>query len=416
MQSIRPATEPPVRSARRVLGDFLAAQLVTGLGALAVNVLSARSLGPGGRGQVALFLQLGVTAGVVLLAGVDRSYPASVTSRPTLGGAVRDLRGLALPGIALTGGVAAAVAVVLLVLHRPEAPAVAATALVAVGSALGSAFRAAASVSGTSRPFLVATVAGQSALTIVGGAFLVISVTAPALWLTAYGLCLLGPFLIMGNRGRRIAAHPQDHLTARRIGWTLVPSTVAGMVMLRSDRFLLPVLAGYSALGVYGVVATFTELISLPVQAYVDSHIPAWQRAHHAGTLSRARVIAVAGVYAAVATVVGTVTIRAVVVPLFGSEYRAAIALVFPLAAAAALYAVSRVGIGLALACQRARSVAAVDVCAMAVAVLGYLLLIPHVGAMGAAWGSLAGYGTATVMALAVNLPRRPAAGGPRSR
>jgi O-antigen/teichoic acid export membrane protein len=74
--------------------------------------------------------------------------------------------------------------------------------------------------------------------------------------------------------------------------------------------------------------------------------------------------------------------------------------LALPLAAAAALYGMSRVGVGLAMAAGRTRIIGVADVTAMVVSVGGYLALIPYYGAMGAALGSLAGYGVAAAISL----------------
>lgn len=380
-----------------MLGGFLGAQLAAGAGALVVNIFSARALGPDGRGQIALFLQIGVTLGVLLLGGVERSYPAIIVGRPALPGAVRDLRRLAWPGVLTVAAACAAASVVLFANGRPEAFPAAMTALVAAGSGVGSAVRSASSSAGVSRPFVIATVAGQVSLVIAGVVMLAADVTSPGVWLLAYGLSLLVPFLSVARRGRPTGA---DLRQVRSVGWRVLPSTLAGMVMLRSDRLLLPALAGYGQLGVYGVVATFTEMISLPVAAYVDSHIPAWSQGARAGTLGRRRILAATLGYAVLAVGVTTVGIRLLLVPVFGPDYAPGIALAVPLAAAAALYGISRVGVGLAMAAGRTRVVGVVDVTAMIVSVTLYLLLIPHLGAMGAALGSLGGYGIAAVLSV----------------
>ncbi|WP_130509122.1 lipopolysaccharide biosynthesis protein [Krasilnikovia cinnamomea] len=261
-----------------------------------------------------------------------------------------------------------------------------------------------------SRSFLIATVSGQGALAFLSVIFLAAGIGAPTVWLIAYGLCLLVPFLVAGRPDRDAA--PNSLGETRRVGLRLSLSMVAGMVMLRSDRLLLPALAGYGQLGIYGTIATITEMISLPVQAYVDSHVPAWRRAHDAGKLNRWRPLAAVVAFSLSTAAAVTLVVRALVVPALGEQYRSAIPLVLPLAIAAALYAVSRAGVGLAVASGKTRAVVAVDMTAMTTSVAGYLILIPDHGAAGAAIGSIVGYGIAALIATAVALAASRTDGG----
>jgi len=49
-----------------------------GVASLAINALAARTMGPAGRGSLALFLQLTYLANLLAMAGTDRSYSATV--------------------------------------------------------------------------------------------------------------------------------------------------------------------------------------------------------------------------------------------------------------------------------------------------------------------------------------------------
>jgi len=406
-------------SARKVLGGFLGAQIATGIGAAAINVLSARGLGPSGRGEVAFWLQVAVILGVVLVAGTDRAYPATLSAAPTFGEAVDDLRRLVAPGVAIVGGGCLLVVGALAAEHHRATWLIAMTGLVAIGSAIASSLRAAAAASGVSGSFVVAAITGQAALIASGVALLAIGVASPPIWLFAYAATWATPVLIaaaVASRSPQPLRRSRQLGKSRRLGARLMPSTAAGIIMLRADRLLLPALAGYTALGLYGTVATIAELIAMPVQSYVDSHIPTWRHAHQSGNLNRGRIVAVIAVYAAAATVTVTVTVRLLLVPIFGAQYQDAIVLAGPLAGAVALYAVSRAGVGLLLATEQPWRVNAVDIVAMAVAVSMYLLLIPRFGAMGAALGSLVGYGIGAAIALSMVVATRRRAAQPTAK
>ena len=102
------------------------------------------------------------------------------------------------------------------------------------------------------------------------------------------------------------------------------------------------------------------------------------------------------------------------IVPVFGEQYAPAKAVVLPLVAAAGLYAVSRVSLGLLIAQGTRRpGLGRRDRRVSSVSFAAYLLLIPAYGILGAAYGSLLGYGACLVFAI-VTQPGSPAtrAGG----
>ena len=170
--------------------------------------------------------------------------------------------------------------------------------------------------------------------------------------------------------------------------------------MLRLDRLLIPWLASNQQLGLYIVVATMTELLYWPVQHYVDSHLPTWRSRHRAGSLSIRRVVFGAAAYLTAAGVLAGISIRLLVVPLFGPEYAESRPLVLPLVVAACCYGAGRVGVGLSLATGRVRTPALSDGAGALVTAALCFALIPHHGAMGAALASLVGYLTAAAVSL----------------
>jgi O-antigen/teichoic acid export membrane protein len=385
------ASRPSLRAPGKTASGFLIAQLTVAGSALVINVLSARAMGPDGRGQIALFLQVSYVLAVVALAGVDRSYPATA-SGVGFHQAVRDTRRLVAPGLWLTTA-GCAMAAAAFYATPGIAWLIAVVAVVTAGNAVLSSVRAAAAVAASAK-YLPVVAVGQVALLLSSAILVVAHVGSPVVWLAAYAVSLGIPGAAMWVRVGR-SRHNVDLGASRRLGLKVLPGTLANIVALRADRILLPALAGYEQLGLYVVVATVTELIAWPVQAYVDAHIPAWRKAHLADSIARWRIIAGVTGYASVAAAGGAVAVWVLLVPVFGAEYRTAAGLAFPLAAAAGLYAISRAGVGLAVAAGRARAAVLVEIAAMVASIVGYLLFIPEMGAAGAAWGSLAGYGLA---------------------
>ena len=82
----------------RVALVLLVSQIGVALGALLVNIFSARALGPSGRGALALHLQISYIVGAAALLGRDRSLLATAAQGVSLSSGMRQMvRLLAMP-------------------------------------------------------------------------------------------------------------------------------------------------------------------------------------------------------------------------------------------------------------------------------------------------------------------------------
>ncbi|GGJ91580.1 hypothetical protein GCM10010123_21750 [Pilimelia anulata] len=423
-------------AAGRTAWYLLAGHAVVLVAGLGVNMASAHALGPGGRGELALLLQLSYLLGVVLVAGVDRAYPAALPAPATFAAARREVAALVAPAAVPVGLGCAAVAA-LLAVRGAGAPAL--YPLLVGGLAIASlgltTIRISAATVADGRGYLRANVAAQ-ALLLAGAALLALTARGgPAAWLAVYAAAPLtavaahrfaarppDPRRVSGAAapaGAGDAAGPDPAAVARRrriraAGRRLLPGALASFATLRADRLLIPLLAGLPALGLYAVAAAFAELCLMPVQNYVDAHLPRWHLAAADGALPAGGLLLRAAGYAVAAalavTAVGTAFIRLGLPAAFAGS-----ALVLPLlAAAAGGWAVSRVAAGLALARRPAAAVSVADGAVLAVTAGGHLLLIPRYGLWGAAVAALAGYllAAAAMSALALGGGRRPAGAG----
>ncbi|WP_435148195.1 lipopolysaccharide biosynthesis protein [Micromonospora aurantiaca (nom. illeg.)] len=395
-------------------GNLVAAQLVTGAASLAINAMAARSMGPAGRGSLALLLQLTYLANMLAMAGTDRAYPATAP----VGRDIRQTSADALRLVILPGAVvllaAAPIAYALGGNGRGTGLVTVIGCMLTIGALLtAAALRTGAAAAGVTRPYLLATVTGQAALMVSAALLTLVGTGSPQTWLLAYGAALaVGPMVAWRLLRRLRPAAPPAHglVPARRLGLRLLPAAAASLVVLRADRLLLPWLGSYEQLGLYIVVATVAEFAIWPVQNWIDVQSPRWHQRFLAGELRRTGPLLAAAGYGIVSGLLLLAAGRLLVVPVFGSEYRESTALLVPLAIATACYSVSRAAIGLGVAAGRARGALAADIPAMVVAVGAYLLLIPHYGAMGAAVGSAVAYGVGAVLALllAARIPHGP--------
>jgi len=382
---------------------LLASQVLTGGVALAANVLMVRALSPSGRGEVALILQVVYLATQVLLLGTERSFVASYQD-VTAAAAVRAYaRLLVVPG-GLMLAAAAGFAVLAPARLDPGPLVIALIAGYAVLEAASLATRAIAICVGRVGDFLYARIIESLLLLAMLVTLFVAGVTHPAGWIVAYLLAGAVPtlaYLILWLRLPAPAAPPLTHNgTVRREGLALFPAALSNMAMLRADRLALPVLASTSALGLYAAVATMTELLAWPLRAYADSRLGKWRAAHREGALNTRPIVTAAVVYCLVVAPIAAGTLYLLIVPLFGEQYAPAKVVVLPLVAAAALYAVSRISLGLLIARGYSALVSAAEITGFVISFAAYLLLIPKYGILGAAWGSLIGYGACLIFAL----------------
>jgi O-antigen/teichoic acid export membrane protein len=413
--------------ARRQAGapyvQLMICQLCTAGTATVANILMARALAPSGRGVVALLLQVTYLSSQILLLGSERSFVAGYHgSSPAA--AVRAYARLIARPCAAALALAALAALILPAHLRPARTVLALIAAYTVVNVVVQAVRALAIATNRYTSYLVTTVVTQFLILATLTSLLAGGVTDPSVWFLGYALsyalptlaCVLRwwrqgapdegpaePIAMRNSQGAWTSGRRKtDQIrTVRREGLALLPAAVANMGMLRFDRLMLPALASTAALGLYATVATMTELVSWPLQAYADSRLGVWRAADRKRRLRISPLLVRAvGYTVIVGPVLGVVTYL-LIVPLFGERYASATRLVLPLVAAASLYAISRVTLSLLIARGRNLLASAVEVAGFVASLVGYLVLIPTHGALGAAYGSLIGYGTCLFFALA---------------
>ncbi|SNY56547.1 Membrane protein involved in the export of O-antigen and teichoic acid [Paractinoplanes atraurantiacus] len=380
---------------------LFASQLLVGGVAMVANVLMVRALTPSHRGEVALLLQVVYLSTQVLLLGTERSFVAAYHDTTPAAGVRAYARLLAVPGGI---GLAAAIGFAVMAPY-PSAAVVALIAAYALVETCGLAIRSIAIAAGRVTDFLVLRVVEAVLLLSLLVALSVAGTARPEVWILAYlvaGIVPTGAYLVLWLRGT--AGPQQDHnRLVRREGIALFPASLSNMAMLRVDRLALPVIASTSALGLYASVSTMTELLAWPVRAYADARLGRWRVAHQEGTLRSRPLVLAASLYCVVVAPIAAVGLLLLIVPVFGEAYAPARGIVVPLVAAAALYAVSRVSLGLLIAKGRGGLVSAAEIAGFGVSFVGYLLLIPPFGIAGAAYGSLIGYGACLLFALGAN-------------
>lgn len=383
------------------VGTLVAQGLVAVLGA-GTMVLTARSLGPSGQGQVSTVLAVALFMGV----SIGGSVLPSVVHLSARGVDPDELRGSALA----VGGLSsvALLAVFALLAETPVSE-------IAFDDATGDVVRAGAlvaflipldrAVNGLMRSRGLVTTA---AFTDVGESLLVLGLVAwfsasdgltPSRALLAYGAGIAGSFLVLGlasgvhrcrpghvNRGviRQISA----------FGRPVWMGYAAQYAIYRLDLVVLGAVTGSSAAGSYAVAARFGEILTLVPAATAQVTSP---RSAH---LSRAQLTrstpriywALVAISASLAAVVGAMA-PVLLSILFGSEFEDSAGVARLLLLAVVLIAPSRILSEELVQVGSPRIALRNSMLALAVAVLAWAALIPMWGATGAAVGSVIAYG-----------------------
>lgn len=380
-------------SSRTTMWLFASQLLAAGV-SLIVNVLASYSLAPDQRGYLAFFLQLAYFLTVLMMLGVEKPYVTHV--RTAWGDAIKDILRLVRPGWWMIFAVMAASAVYLLQGANSVATALGLMCLFMMTNVHVRVTRSAYISSGRWRPFVFTSVGIQS-LTLLSALVLTVGQAADSnWWLGCYAVAgLLASLVVM--RTRKTALSPaltqEAHSKIRRQGLELIPASLGNTAMLRSDRLILPLLAGPEALGIYILVAASLEMTVWPIQQWADAKLSDWKHRldqdQHVPVF-RTMLLSAAGI--AVLCIFMSALLVALVCFVLPAAYAESLSLLAPLSAASIVYGMTRVQQGVTIAKGQGKIVSAAEVVGMIASVALYLMLIPLWGAFGAAIGSTLGY------------------------
>lgn len=372
--------------------QLLIMQAVTAGTAFVVNILSSAVMEPDGRGYLTLLIQITYMATVFALLGVERPYVAA--RKTNFHQAVYELQRLMRPSYVLLF-LCALVCIVLFIQGHLETALPGLLILLYLAGNIGARLvRTGYIASSFLPPFLGVSVVTQVLLLAMAAGLFLLDNASPEMWFLVYGVSGLVAFVVATYsvfKSKGTVRAPEDARRIRLSGLKLLPASFGNTAMLRSDRLLLPVLASTSQLGLYIVVATMMELAAWPVQNWVDASLNKWRQNMGVKrsiwpTVMRAALFALS-----LAMLMGAVSYFLVRYVL-SDAYAGSASLIIPLGVATVIYAASRVQQGLLIAAGRSKSVSGAELVGMVVSVVAYVLLIPLMGALGAAVGSIAGY------------------------
>lgn len=410
---------PPATERTSLLGGsalLFWTQVAIAAGLLVAVLQLARGLGPEGRGTMAFISVAALVIGRVARMGMGEATGILAAQRPTSRSAL--LAGLAVFVVPATFLVASAVAVGLLLIPEPRPAGIGPMELLAmVPAAIGIALLescalfllccrrfVARAITGTSQPWLYAALlAGLSAsvgLTVTRAAFA---------WALAMSISGLFAF-VCTVRAAGGLARPDRALLAEsiRLGSRLWVGTLSSFLNLRADQLLMGFITSQAILGIYAVAVNAAEVLSFFPSAIGEALFPLLAAGRPREREQALRVIRLVilstSASIALAAVVGSVLIPVV----FGEPFAPSVSVFLWLLPGTLGFAAIRV-FSSALATSSAPGNFSVPpLVSLAVGLVLDLLLIPGLGATGAAIAASAGYIAGGATALLLHRSRDP--------
>jgi O-antigen/teichoic acid export membrane protein len=209
-------------------------------------------------------------------------------------------------------------------------------------------------------------------------------------------LLLLPVFRIRGKAAGARGSEPRVTNFVLRYGLVTWIGTVGGVLVTRLDQVLLTPLAGAKELGYYAVAVSIAEVPLVALLAVRDVLFTASADRGDFDLVARA---ARATVLVAVPLCIGGILLAPLVVPpIFGSDFEPSVRMTQVLFVATIPNAIALVLTSGVMAAGRPGLATRAQLIAAAVTVAALFLLVPLLGAIGAAYASLLAYTTAGIL------------------
>ena len=381
-------------------GWFMADRVTRGAIGVLFGILIARALGPTAFGQLGFAQALTAISGVFALLGLETMVVRDIVREPQRAGEVLGSAAILRFAGSLFGFAAAMVAIQILRPHDPQSLQLAAVL------AAGSLFQASDVIElyfqATSKFRLTAIVricaCLVNALLRVGLLLSGASVVAFAWAFTfeiAIGALLLW-FLYRKTGGRRWMIRLDRIRKLASDAWPLAVSALIIMIYMRIDQLMLGQFLGPEVLGVYMAAVRLTEMwyvLPIALAASAFPHIvAARERSNDAFLDAIYGLYRILGAVALLLAIVLALASDRIVALLYGAQYSGS-------AEVLRIYAWATIPVFLGMASERYLIASGHSGVALVRTVVGFatnvslnLLLIPRMGAAGAAWATAASY------------------------
>ena len=378
------------------------ARLVSAACSLLVAALSARHLGPSGRGEIVFVLTVSVLSSEFISFGTNVSGRIQILRRS--GVFLEDFLGLTfvLAGLQtlLMGLLLGTVGVLVLKISALSCVlgVLLGVAMFVAHMLVDAAFSLRRTLETGLRDLLIGVTPLLPVVVLAATGALSVPIV---IGLTASGYVVGGGYLWSVVRGRidSVRFLPSTWTTIIRGGLPVLGGSFGQSLAFRADRLVLGVLVTPAALGIFSVAATTAELprlLLLPVTQILANRVAGGEIS--ASTL-RGLVIRLGLGYSVVMLVVGLVG-ASVVLPVVGEEFDAVRDSITVLTFSEVLLGFYFLSVAVLTGLGKFRRLPAPAVGGAVVILLADVFVIPFHGGMGAAWVRVAGFGFMSVVAV----------------
>lgn len=390
---------PPARisALSRVVGGVLSVRLISMASTMVVGIILARALGPADRGVFAVMVSVATIGSVLFTAGGDNATLRSAAAGH-LHAAVRA------SWLRTSVSMGAAAAVVLALWLAPETSvlgmsrfetgaAVVCLPVFAANQLLGNCLLGARQTLRWSAQTLVMALG----YLLIAGVVVLLHLSSPAAFMGALAASYVASVLLCSYWLREFAgARPEAvgsaafSQTARRSA----ASTVAQLAFLRLQAPMLQLLSTSVAVGLLALAMPIAELLLLLPVVAGTVLIPHYTEARPSMLQVRRHSLRIAGITFGAGVLIAIASPW--VIPLvYGREYSQAVPVVLALLPGVVIFAAARTVQSYLVAQGRFRAVTWGALAAIASSILGQVVLVPLLGATGAALAVSFGYATA---------------------
>lgn len=282
---------PPLKHRRpsREFFVLLVSQLLVALGATVFAVFSAVSTVPEERGILAFAISASYISSIVSLLGIEKPLLAHRHHDADL---VQQLARQVVRSIVRFVVFALAVFVIFIFILGTNTPRMLelsiswflSVGIYIIASAIIP-FLKKVSLARRDFGFMLFSAFSTTAVVLLSAIFWALGIDSAFGWFTilpissSLGFIVFAGLLLGGNSGRRIV-DPSIAGTVSQIfleGRHLVPGQILYFLLLRMERFLIPLFFGFEILGIYAVAVLALDMVLVPVVSFVESALSRWR-------------------------------------------------------------------------------------------------------------------------------------------
>lgn len=241
------------------------------------------------------------------------------------------------------------------------------------------------------QPHVLSILFSNISLVLLSTLFSYLNISSISIWVLIYPLSVATffPIILRGASSDATTLLESEAISKiRKEGFALLPSLLGSSLLLKIERFMLPIFAGTGALGTYVAVATMMDAADWPIRSWIGTKLNDWGRLRDDDyfVLPWRLIIQVILVAMGLSLAAGLLT-WAIVIFILHPSYQGSLPLLPVLAISTVFLSASNLSQGYLTATGAPQLVSKISLVGIGVLVASAPVLMPAFGALGAAFG-----------------------------